>query len=98
MLSWWRVFVVGALLWIASVVVTGLTGNFNLVPTVVLLGSFLVPVTAVIWYLHRTKPPSRGLSTFGMAVGAGVPARRDLGGGGHPSATGSPPQAITSSR
>lgn len=52
-LSWWRVFVVGLGLWIASVVVTGLTGNLNLVPTVVLLGSFLVPVTAVLWYLDH---------------------------------------------
>ena len=52
-LSWWRVFLAGFALWIASVVVTGLTGNFNLVPTVVLLGSFLVPVTAVLWYLDH---------------------------------------------
>ena len=56
-MSWWRVFGVGGLLWLASVLVTGLTGNFNLVPTVVLLGSFLVPVTAVIWYLDHYQSP-----------------------------------------
>lgn len=56
-LSWWRVFLVGLVLWIASVLVTGLTGNFNLVPTVVLLGSFLVPVTAVLWYLDHYRSP-----------------------------------------
>ena len=57
-LSWWRVFLVGLALWVASVVVTGLTGNFNLVPTVVLLGSFLVPVTAVLWYLDHYESPT----------------------------------------
>ncbi len=56
-LSWWRVLLLGGALWIASVVVTWLTGNFNLVPTVVLLGSFLVPVTAVIWYLDHYESP-----------------------------------------
>ncbi len=40
-------------LWLASVLVTGFTGNLNMVPTVVLLGSFLVPVTAVVWYLDH---------------------------------------------
>ena len=36
-----------------SVVVTALTDNANTIPTVVLLGSFLVPVTAVVWYLDH---------------------------------------------
>jgi hypothetical protein len=39
------VFVVGLLLWVASVVVTFVTANTNLVPTVILFGSFLVPIT-----------------------------------------------------
>jgi RsiW-degrading membrane proteinase PrsW (M82 family) len=47
--QWLRVFVVGLLLWVASVVVTFLTENTNLVPTVILLGSFLVPVTFVVY-------------------------------------------------
>ena len=46
--SWRSVFWTGLILWIASVVVTAYTGNFNLIPTVVLLGSFLIPVTAVV--------------------------------------------------
>jgi len=48
----WRWLVVlagGTVLWIASVLVTIGTGNVALVPTVVLLGSFLVPVSAVVW-------------------------------------------------
>lgn len=46
-------FLSGLVLWILSVVVTGLTQNPNLIPTVVLLGSFLVPATAVIYYLDH---------------------------------------------
>lgn len=55
--EWQNFFLVGLLLWIASVVVTGTTGNVNMIPTVVLLGSFLVPVTAVIWYLDHYESP-----------------------------------------
>jgi RsiW-degrading membrane proteinase PrsW (M82 family) len=51
--SWLRMFVVGLVLWVLSVVVTYLTGNANLIPTVVLLGSFLVPVTFVAWAFER---------------------------------------------
>src|SRR5205807_156355 len=43
----------GLLLWVLSVIVTGLTGNLNLIPTVVLLGSFLVPTAAVVFYLDH---------------------------------------------
>ena len=72
-LSWWRVLLVGGGLWIASVVVIGLTGNFNLVPTVVLLGSFLVPVTAVVWYLdHYESPTLSGRVVFNGFVIGGV--------------------------
>src|ERR1700704_5221466 len=47
---WLAVFLSGLTLWLLSVAVTGLTDNPNLIPTVVLLGSFLVPATAVIYY------------------------------------------------
>jgi RsiW-degrading membrane proteinase PrsW (M82 family) len=50
---WLRVFLVGLLLWLATVLVTFLTGNPNLVPTLVLLGSFLVPVTFMVWAFER---------------------------------------------
>jgi len=55
--KWQNFFLIGLALWIASVVVTGTTGNVNMIPTVVLLGSFLVPVTAVIWYLDHYVSP-----------------------------------------
>ncbi|MGZ3391503.1 MAG: PrsW family intramembrane metalloprotease [Isosphaeraceae bacterium] len=51
---WLAVFLSGLVLWILSVVVTGLTQNPTLIPTVVLLGSFLVPATAVIYYLDHS--------------------------------------------
>jgi len=50
---WLRMFVGGLLLWVATVAVTLGTGNVNLIPTIVLLGSFLVPVTFVAWAFDR---------------------------------------------
>ena len=46
---WLTVFLVALALWIASVVVLAWTGNVTLAPTAVVLGSFLMPVTGVIW-------------------------------------------------
>ncbi|CAM3914456.1 PrsW family glutamic-type intramembrane protease [Nocardiopsis rhodophaea] len=52
--TWRTILVSGVALWVATVVVTFLTGNTNLLPTIVLLGSFLVPVTFVVWaYEHH---------------------------------------------
>src|SRR5918992_4501989 len=46
---WLGMFVGGLALWVATVVVTFITENANLVPTIILLGSFLVPVTFVAY-------------------------------------------------
>lgn len=46
---WLLVLLGGLAIWFLSVIVTAITGNPNLVPTVVLFGSFLIPVTAVVW-------------------------------------------------
>jgi protease PrsW len=51
--QWIRVFLGGLLLWAATVVVSFWTANPNLVPTVILLGSFLVPATFVIYAMER---------------------------------------------
>jgi RsiW-degrading membrane proteinase PrsW (M82 family) len=73
---WWAVFLVGLLLWIATVATAFFTGNVILLPTIVLIGSFLVPVTGVTWYLdHDPSPalsPSRIMAAFIIAgvVGA----------------------------
>jgi RsiW-degrading membrane proteinase PrsW (M82 family) len=73
---WWAVFLIGLVLWAASFGVARLTHNVILLPTIVLLGSFLVPVTAVIWYLdHDPSPalsPRRILVAFIIAGVFGV--------------------------
>jgi RsiW-degrading membrane proteinase PrsW (M82 family) len=70
---WLRIFFSGLVLWLLTVMVTFLTGNPNLVPTLVLLGSFLVPVTFVAWAFERRDTgeitPELILSTF---IGGGV--------------------------
>ena len=55
--SWRSVFLTGLALWIASVAVTAVTQNSNMIPTVVMLGSFLVPASAVVWYLDHDRSP-----------------------------------------
>ena len=50
---WLTVGLVGLVLWVATVVVTALTQNVNLLPTVILLGSFLGPVTGVLWAIDH---------------------------------------------
>src|SRR3979411_1304781 len=55
---WWAVFVVGLLLWGATVGVGRATHNIILLPTIVLLGSFLVPITAVVWSLDPDPSPA----------------------------------------
>ncbi|WP_243704645.1 PrsW family intramembrane metalloprotease [Micromonospora sp. KC723] len=51
--SWARVFLTGLVLWVVAVPVTFATGNINLIPTIILLGSFLVPVTFVVYVFGR---------------------------------------------
>jgi RsiW-degrading membrane proteinase PrsW (M82 family) len=50
------------------VLVTSLTGNLTMIPTVILLGSFTVPATAVVWYLDHYQSdemdPWRVLAAF----------------------------------
>ena len=73
---WWAVFLIGLVLWVAATAATFLTGDIITLPTVILLGSFLVPVTAVIWYLdHDPSPvlsPRRILVAFIIAGSVGV--------------------------
>lgn len=73
---WWSVFLIGLALWVAAIGVGSLTHNVIVLPTIVLLGSFLVPVTAVIWYLdHDPSPelsPRRILTAFLIGGVVGV--------------------------
>ncbi|MQA94817.1 MAG: PrsW family intramembrane metalloprotease [Streptosporangiales bacterium] len=47
--QWLSILGIGLPLWVLAVVVTFATANTTLLPTVILLGSFLVPVTFVVW-------------------------------------------------
>lgn len=67
---------IGLALWVASVGVAFFTSDVVLLPTIVLLGSFLIPVTAVVWYLdHDPSPalsPGRIVAGFVIASVIGV--------------------------
>src|SRR4030081_1386055 len=55
---WWVVLPIGLALWGATVATAFFTLNVILLPTIVLLGSFLIPVTAVVWYLDHDPSPA----------------------------------------
>lgn len=52
---WVRIFFVGLALWVSCIAVTLATRNVNLVPTLILLGSFLVPVTFAAWAFEHWR-------------------------------------------
>src|SRR5829696_4309648 len=65
--TWLRIFLGGLALWVATVLVTFATQHSNLIPTIILLGSFLVPVTFVTYAFSRADPiitPQRIFSAF----------------------------------
>jgi RsiW-degrading membrane proteinase PrsW (M82 family) len=53
--SWFAVLFIGSLLWLTSALVTSLTQDPILVPSVILMGSFLAPVTVVAYALSRLE-------------------------------------------
>ncbi|MCS5719361.1 PrsW family intramembrane metalloprotease [Herbiconiux sp. CPCC 205763] len=50
---WWKTLLAGLALWIVTIIVTLFTRNTNLVPTLILLGSFLVPFCVVLFVVER---------------------------------------------
>ena len=71
--AWLRIFLIGLALCLATVLVTFATGNPNLVPTLVLLGSFLVPVTFVAWaFEHRDTGEITASLVFNTFITGGV--------------------------
>lgn len=52
---WWILLIVGAAIWLFAAVITGVTRDTILVPTVIILGSFLVPVSMVVFALSRSR-------------------------------------------
>jgi RsiW-degrading membrane proteinase PrsW (M82 family) len=51
--SWWRVLLIGFLFYFATLFALILTGNPVLFPTVVMVGSFMIPVTYVAFFYDR---------------------------------------------
>jgi RsiW-degrading membrane proteinase PrsW (M82 family) len=70
--TWPRIFVGGLLLWVATVAVTFATQNVNLIPTVILLGSFLVPVTFVAYAFQRADQVVTAQRIFSAFIYGGV--------------------------
>jgi RsiW-degrading membrane proteinase PrsW (M82 family) len=50
---WWKTLLAGLALWIITIIVTAVTRNTNLIPTLILLGSFLVPFCVVLYVIER---------------------------------------------
>jgi protease PrsW len=69
---WLRIFLGGMALWVATVLVTFATQNSNLIPTIILLGSFLVPVTFVTYAFSRADPYITPQRIFGAFVVGGT--------------------------
>jgi len=51
--SWWRVLLTGLLFYIATLIALILTRNPILFPTVVMVGSFMIPITYVAFFYDR---------------------------------------------
>ena len=67
--AWWRVLLIGFVLYLVEMRLLASSGNPNLVPTVIFLGAFLVPVTYVVFlYDHgvftRVSPLVVALTFF----------------------------------
>jgi RsiW-degrading membrane proteinase PrsW (M82 family) len=62
---WWKALLTGLLLWGLSILVTIVTLNANLVPTLILIGSFLVPFAVVLFAAERI---SRSFSVTHLLV------------------------------
>jgi RsiW-degrading membrane proteinase PrsW (M82 family) len=70
--TWLHMFLGGLGLWVATVVVTFATGSANLVPTIILLGSFLVPVAFVSYAFAHADEVVTAQRIFTAFVYGGV--------------------------
>ncbi len=63
---WWRVLLIALGLYVADIAVLFLTGNPNLLPTIIMLGSFMVPVTYVAFFYERRHISRLSLPTISL--------------------------------
>ncbi len=66
-ISWWRVLLVGLLLYFVGIFILVLSGNPVLFPTVVMLGNFVVPITYVAFFYDRRHLSQLSLPTTAMS-------------------------------
>jgi len=52
---WWKALLVGLGLWGIAIGVTMVTHNSNLIPTLILIGSFLVPICVMLFVAERIR-------------------------------------------
>ncbi len=64
---WWRVFLVALGLYIVGLVVLFLSHNSNLFPTIIMLGSFMIPVTYVAFFYERRHLSRLSLPTIALS-------------------------------
>jgi RsiW-degrading membrane proteinase PrsW (M82 family) len=71
---WLYVFVAGALTWLAAAVITEATGDTILVPNVIFVGSFLIPVCTVLYVLGHPREAHLSVEVLlmGFLVGGTV--------------------------
>lgn len=72
--QWLRLFVAGLLLWGVAMGLAVVTDNVRLVPPVILLGGFLIPVTFLVWAFERARLGHLDLSAVARAflIGGGL--------------------------
>ena len=61
--KWWKLLIIGLIIYVLGIVVLVLTKNPNLFPSIVLLGNFLIPVTFVAFLYEK-----RALSNVTMSM------------------------------
>jgi RsiW-degrading membrane proteinase PrsW (M82 family) len=69
---WWKALLSGLSLWVATIVVTMTTHSNNLIPTLILVGSFLVPFCVVLFAVERISGAVRSLDVFMAFLLGGV--------------------------
>lgn len=61
--KWWKLLIIGSIIYVLGLVVLVLTQNPNLFPSIVMLGNFLIPVTYVAFLYEK-----RNLSNVNMSM------------------------------
>ncbi|MFC7257561.1 hypothetical protein ACFQZP_21915 [Streptomyces lutosisoli] len=69
---WKHCLGIGLALWALTALVTYATKNTTLLPTLILLGSFLVPVVFALWAYERHRPGARRVAAFNYFLAGGA--------------------------